>query len=295
MLNRRTSLLGAGCAAFTLSLSVFVATTSVVGQTRKMPPSTASDSDTGLRPDLAFDVISIRPSNVGPDQWHFGAPWGSNHYEAIGMPLGHAILTAFFPARLQSQDRIVGAPSWVWNDKYDLVGKVAEADLPAWQKFNKGGQNPMLETMLQNALVDRCKLVVHRVPALVEGYALVVAKLGSNRRSLIESKPDDVIPDRALKMELDGRMIPIYSHDDPVLHFYRTSMASLALTLSLFGGPVEDRTGLTGKYRFDLTRLGTEGIQSSDWDLAPLGLKLIRAKIPTENIVIDHIERPSPN
>jgi hypothetical protein len=38
--------------------------------------------------------------------------------------------------------------------------------------------------------------------------------------------------------------------------------------------PIEDRTGLRGKYKFDLTRLGTDGVQSSDWDLAPLGLKL---------------------
>lgn len=156
-------------------------------------------------------------------------------------------------------------------------------------------QNPMLQAMLQNALGDRCKLVVHRVPAQVDGYALVVAKHGPNRKNLVESQPDDAIPDRAIKIAFDGRMVPIYSHDNPVLHFFQTSMAAFALHISGFGAPVEDKTGLTGKYRFDLARLGTEGIPSSDWDLAPLGLKLIPAKIPTENIVIDHIERPSPN
>jgi hypothetical protein len=71
-------------------------------------------------------------------------------------------------------------------------------------------------------------------------------------------------------------------------------MAALVLILS-GQFPIEDKTGLTEKYRFDLTRLGTVGIPSSDWDLAPLGLKLIPTKIPTENVMIDHIEKPSPN
>ena len=43
---------------------------------------------------------------------------------------------------------------------------------------------------------------------------------------------------------------------------------------------------IAGKYRFDLVRIGTDGIPASDWDLAPLGLKLIPIKVPTENIVI---------
>ncbi len=142
------------------------------------------------------------------------------------------ILVAYFPAKMGSMDRIVGAPGWVWNDKYDVVGKVGEVDLPAWQKLNRGGQNPMLQTMLQKALADRCKIAVHRIPTQIDGYALVIAKHGLNRKSLVESKPDDTIPDRAVKLDLDARMVPIYSHDDPVLHFYQTSMAAFVLIIT---------------------------------------------------------------
>ena len=90
-------------------------------------------------------------------------------------------------------------------------------------------------------------------------------------------------------------MIPFQSPDDPVLRFYATSMMSLAAILSGWGVPVEDRTGLTGKYDFELTRVSNTGDPSVDLDVAALGLKFTAIKIPTENIIIDHIEHPSPN
>jgi uncharacterized protein (TIGR03435 family) len=227
---------------------------------------------------------------------HLQVPPGGDVYEAVGMPLGYTILMAYFPFRMGSKERIVGAPAWVWDDRYDFVGKVGEPDLTAWHKLTQHlfVENPMLQAMLQNALADRCKMAVHRVPAQVDGYALVTASRGPNRRNLVESKPDDVVPEKAGEIALGSRMIPIYSKDDPVLHFYQTSMAALVLFLS-GQFPIEDKTGLTEKYRFDLTRLGTDGIPPSDWDLAPLGLKLISTKIPTVNVTIDHIEKPSPN
>ena len=298
MVNLRQLSLNAGRAISLIGISISVAVTSVVAQAGNTPAAkAAADGNATVHADLAFDVVSMRPSNAGPDQWHLQVVRGGDQYEAIGMSLGMTIMMAYFSILPVSKDRIVGAPSWVWNDKYDVVGKVGEADLPAWQKLSLRGlrtQNPMLQTMLQNALADRCKMAVHRVPTQVDGYALVVANHGPSRRNLVESKPDDTIPDRAIKIDLDGRMVPIYSPDDPVLHFFQTSMAAFVLFVS-GAAPIEDRTGLSGKYKFDLTRLGTEGIPSSDWDLAPLGLKLIPAKIPTEKIVIDHIERPSPN
>jgi uncharacterized protein (TIGR03435 family) len=298
MLNRRQSLRRAPKNSFLTAICFSIGVISILAQTGSVSDHSASaEKSSAVRADLTFDVVSIRPSNAGPNQWHLAVPTDGDRYEAIGMPLGTTIQLAFFAYRMSSKDRIIGAPAWVWDDEYDLVGTVNEAELPSWRKLTRQGlmaPNGMLETMLQNALADRCKLAVHRVPTTIEGYALVVSNHGPNRKNLVQSKPDEVIPDRAVKISLDARVVPIYSDDNPVLHFYQTSMAALVLFIS-GSAPVEDRTGLSGKYRFDLTRLATEGIPSSDWDLASLGLKLIPAKIPSEKIVIDHIERPSPN
>lgn len=296
MLNLRPFLLNAGRTIFLIGISLSVAVTSGVCQVGSTPAAkAAADGEVTVHPDLAFDVVSIRASNADPDQTRLRVVPGGDQYEAIGLPLGWTILLAYVPILPVSKDRIVGAPDWVWNDNYDVVGKVSEADLPDWQKISPRGlkgKNPIVQTMLQNALADRCKIAVHRVPTLIDGYALVIANHGPNRKNLVESKPDDAIPDRAERMGLDARIID--SPEDPVVHFYQTSLAVFVLFLS-GAASIEDRTGLTRKYRFDLMRVGTEGLPASDWDLAPLGLKLIPAKIPSENIVIDHIERPSPN
>jgi uncharacterized protein (TIGR03435 family) len=263
---------------------------------RGLPPTT---QDAVVRPDLAFDVVSIRPSNAGLNQWGLNIPAGGDEYSAVGMPLSMTLMLAYLPFRFQKKDRIVGAPNWLWNDRFDFIGKVAEADLPEWHSLGPRGfrvPNPMLQTMLRNALGERCKLAVHLVPAETDGFQLIVAPHGVNAKNLVEAKPSDAIPDNAQKIAYNGRMVPILSRDDPVLHFYSTSMSALAEMLSgSVGGPVADKTGLTGKYNFQVIREdGGEGLPFY-WDLAPLGLKLIPAKIPTQNIVIDHIERPIPN
>ena len=72
-------------------------------------------------------------------------------------------------------------------------------------------------------------------------------------------------------------------------------MKSLAAELESFSLVVLDKTGLTGTYDFALMKLNTGGDLALEWDVRPLGLKLVPTKVPTENIVIDHSERPSPN
>jgi uncharacterized protein (TIGR03435 family) len=300
MENRRSYSLDVGRTLFLTCTSICVAVASAVAQAIPPPPDatpvvTGSSSGSKI---LAFDVVSIRPSNAPDNQWNIRLDPNGDEYRALGLPLAQTILIAYFPRALQSKERLSGAPGWVWNDKFDFVAKVAFDDVEEWHKplqHGWGQPNPMLETMLQAVLADRCKLVVHRIPATVPGFALVVANHGPELKRLVQADAHETIPDNAQRIPEEGRMVPILSPEDPVLHFYGTSMASLAALLSRFGAPVEDRTGLTGKYDFALTRFNTVGDPSVDWNLSALGLKLAPIRVSTETIVIDHIERPSPN
>jgi uncharacterized protein (TIGR03435 family) len=71
--------------------------------------------------------------------------------------------------------------------------------------------------------------------------------------------------------------------------------ASFAEYLSLtLGSHVEDRTGVTGEYDFALRRWQNDD-GSDSLDVEALGLKVEPIKVLRDTLVIDHIERPSPN
>lgn len=220
-------------------------------------PSPASSSPVpGLRGPV-FDVISIRPSTPGESWLISDTPDG---YRVLAQPLGRTILRAYFPRILQGRVALLqGAPGWVWDDAYDVVAKVAPGDMAEWetQRLNMGSlaSGTMLQKMLQAALAERCKLVVHRVPMEISGYALVLKKHGPNLDQMKEALPDETVPADAHRISGGGSATLPTPGPGSEKTYFQTTMASLAadLTLSWFGA-VEDRTGLTGKYDFTLQK-----------------------------------------
>ncbi len=209
-------------------------------------------------------------------------------------------MKAYLPDVFGSADRLLGAPSWVMKDNFDFVGKVAPEDMTEWQSQIRHRApmvpNKILQTMLQASLAERCKLAVHFVPGSTTGYALVTGKHGPNRNSLKDATLGETIPSEAQWIPEGGKMVPIMPDSEPVLKFFQTSMTSFAAEMSgLIGDvPVEDGTGLTGKFDFVVHRwLADDGAYT--WDVESLGLKLVPIKISIDKLVIDNIERPSPN
>ena len=252
-----------------------------------------------------FEVVSIRSSS--PNSGYGQVQILPDGYRVRGLGLWTTLSRAYFAnLDLYSPDRFPGMPSWMNTERYDVDAKVSAADVPAWQ--NPAKQPAMLQAMLQAMLADRLKLVIHRSAAQVTGYELVVAKNGPK---LKEMPAGEVLPAGYAKWD-DGSVVVGYKPGEKrQLTFFATTMPGLAHHMSgmSFAHPVLDKTGLTGRYDFVLAYRSMDGSADdkyivvlpgdadplANWDVQALGLKLIPAKIPTETIVIDHIERPSAN
>jgi len=253
---------------------------------------------------MEFEVVSIRPSAPG-------SPWGGvqmlpDGYRAWGIGLWVTVRNAYIPSEVYSPERIQAMQPWMTSDKYDIVAKVSPADVTEWQReSNLKQKKEMMQAMLQAMLTERCKLVVHRIPAEITGYALVVGKGGPKMK---EMKPGEPMPG-GMPLPDGGVLVGVTRGGTIESTFYGASMAELAHHLdgASPGHPVEDRTKLAGKYDFVLKRIDMSEEQNGAvslnaipapndiWDIGALGLRLEPIKIPTETVVIDHIERPSEN
>jgi len=263
----------------------------------------------------AFDVVSIR-KNISPMQMMMGPQSGppqfgptGDGYRMSNQSLVLPLLTAYVPqvggAAFYAQDQVKGYPAWMMTERYDIDARIADADQAEWQKPES--QKVMLQAMLQAMFAERCKLTVHREVKEVGVSSLVVAKGGPKFK---ETDPTVEHPD-GMKLPWGGVM----AFSNGAMSFYGATMASFASMMSSFGNggrPIQDKTGLTGKYDITL-KLGdmmmgpSQGEQQSATAASDpgasitsllqeqLGLRLESAKGQVETLVIDHMERPSEN
>jgi bla regulator protein BlaR1 len=285
-------------------LGIILGTSAAFAQPKAAPHSvqSAEEKAASSRP-LQFEVVSIRRNKSGGPSALQALPDG---YRAINVSLGLSIMTAYLPKNLWLSEPIQGEPDWIHQEMYDVVAKIAPSDIPEWQKQNDN-HNVMLEAMLQSMLAERCKLVVHHIPREAPAWALVVDKQGPKFKPMKPGETPDgqPVPDQ-------GEIVGFQKGAKPQVSFFGYSMDSFAAWLSQSSpmAPVIDKTGLAGRYdlvasQIDLSStpndkgvsisLGSSSSPANIWDLKALGLKLQPIKIPLETLVIDHIERPTPN
>jgi len=193
---------------------------------------------------------------------------------------------------------IPGAPKWIRSEWYDLRAKMSETDVQKLKNASSTAREAYMRQMVQSLLADRFSLKAHLVSKEGLAYDLVVAKNGPKNMNA------------ALADETPG----ISAIDSGDLQYHNTPLAALLLILPQMLGdaPVADKTGLTGNYDFELKWERDPNLMPGAVPLAPspvdgsrpsifkaleeqLGLKLVPARIPIKGIVIDYIERPSPN
>lgn len=203
---------------------------------------------------------------------------------------------------LQPLPEIHGAPSWV-DDRYSITAK---AEGIASEGVMNG---PMLKALLE----DRFKLKIHRETKEVPVYELMVAKSGlkAPRFAAGTCTPFDwntPLPDQ-LRSQTQKHCIDSETRKGTsvVVQLDALSIdAFIKFFLLMLDRPVIDKTGLTGLFNFHLEyapgQASADAIAADPAGLSiftalqqQLGLKLTPAKGPGEYLVIDHVERPSPN
>ena len=289
----------------------FIAAPLLVYATCGVAPTRAAQVAQGP---LAFEAASVKPNTSGGVAKEIGpAPGGrflvrNNTFRDL-IPFAYAIpqQTASF--------RIIGGPKWIDEDRFDITANVVGSWTPQ-----------QMSEMLRTLLLDRFKLVAHRETRELPTYALVTssealgpqlrrseidqAACAARRAAIQRREPVPPIPPGAKPVCGTGRTIP------GAITATGWSMDTLASALVPFAGRhVWDRTQLSGLYDFAL-KWTPERLPQGSSDVsrdAPLpivdpngpsiftalqeqlGLRLEPARGPVEVVVIDHVERPTPD
>jgi bla regulator protein blaR1 len=263
-----------------------------------------------------FEVASIKP-HQSSEMMRMGMRMLPNGVSVSGLPLTNLLHLTFG----LSDDRILNAPDWAKSDRFDIEAKVDPAEASKMKDLTLNERWAMMLPVLQ----DRYGLKFHRETRDLQVYTLVVAKGGSKLQPVQTDAPDSKGGVGRAMMRLSGEGMSMEAHG--------ATMESLAHAVAQqLGGTVIDKTGLTGRYDYNLKwaaapgsgSMGSTGIfelaagpsmmrpseggapaggepaVSADPPLftalqEQLGLKLVSQKEPVEVIVIDHIQQPSPN
>ena len=212
--------------------------------------------------------------------------------------------------------RITGWPEWTRTARYDVRAKTG-----------KPSTRQEVLAMLQTLLAQRFSLKVHRETRQMDIYALVVAKDGvtgpklqrvevdcETKKLLDGSGPGLFPPEARPACGINLRTVRMVAGPS-ITTSARAAVTMEQLAIGLGGGvgrPVVDRTGLNGTFDAELTYLTEnpvspsfpqpsstqrppDGVSLRDAIRQQLGLDLRSERGPVEFLVIDSIERPTPN
>jgi uncharacterized protein (TIGR03435 family) len=262
----------------------------------------------------SFAVASVKPSapptsgsmflDYGPRP---GGQWASQNATFM------MILRDAYPA-FSLPGQIVG-PDWMNNERFDIN---ARAD---------GDPSPeVMNGMLRQLLADRFSLRVHTEQRELDVYALVVAREDGRAGPRLRGSAADCAAVEAERRQRvpsgepsAARQVATKPGDRPECGMRSMMMngmqrpraggmpvgAMAAVIQQTVGRPVVDHTGLNGRFDFDLQFSGTGPLTTADRADAPvsvftalqeqLGLKLESRKEIVDVLVIDQVERPTPN
>ena len=234
-----------------------------------------------------FEVATIKPVDPDAKAGRYIIMQGPHRFVEKAYTLKLLIAAAYD----LNPRTISGGPGWIESDHYDIVAVTPGEVRPTHDEQM---------SMLRNLLTDRFKLTFHREEKVFSIYELEVAKNGPKLKAST-APPDD--PPALISTVYPQRIVM------PARNVTMNDLTRL-MQRAILDRPVVDKTGLSGRYDFDLewapdeTQFGGEvPPASAEAQAAPLfsaiqqqlGLRLEATRGPVQALVVDKAERPSAN
>jgi len=245
-----------------------------------------------------FEVASVKPNNSGSPTSSGRSVKGSISFSNMALRF---LISNAFSVR---PNRLIGGPSWIDTDRYDIETRAPET-----------ASDEQIRLMLRTLLAERFKLVTRTESREQPAYALVVARSdGRLGPKLIASSACDnaarfTVAAPAAESKLPESM-PCGSRrwNDGRETVIRAGAQPLAPLVRALDGTddrqVLDRTNLTGTFTFEV-RFAPPNVSVTNNDSGlpsvfaaleeQLGLKLESTRAPLDVLVIDSVERPTPD
>jgi uncharacterized protein (TIGR03435 family) len=276
-----------------------------------------------------FEVASVKPYGAGAQAAQSWKVTG-NRVELLGIPVRILIARAF-EIPMEQLDRLVGVPDWAIRDLFEIRAVIpdgaSERDVPGMLKAllaDRFGLKARIEPRpygVYELIASPSGPTFPEVGAIDDLHKDFTGDPGKSASDTMSQLPDGGGFRTITRFEPDGRLRFItvtektrYSYK--VLEGNVRELDAERITMQEFSSllrvdrPVVDKTGLTGIYRFKTllppitisarlqATLG-DRVRNESFSLSravePLGLKLEPKNTPVDFIVIDRIERPTPN
>jgi uncharacterized protein (TIGR03435 family) len=236
----------------------------------------------------SFDVSTIKPNDSGATSIQ-GLTMNGRNFATRASSLADLIGFAY---EVQAK-QIVGGPDWLEKDRYDIAAVPDQEGAPNVQQ---------LRLMLQKLLASRFNLKFHHDQRELSAYVLTV---GKNGQKLNPTQLKGSLPGMGMRPGPTGLTM--------VMANARLADFTGFLQMIVLDRPVVDRTGITGRFDYNVTFTPDDSEfnghppklpQTETSDSAPnlfaaiqeqLGLKLDAQKTAVDVIAIDHVEKPSAN
>ena len=248
----------------------------------------------------AFDVVSIKPM-TSTDSMMMVRTEPGGRFVASNVPVRELIRIAY-----QVMDsQIVDAPAWAQSERFNVQATTA-TELPVIMPF---GPATPVHTMLQGVLRDRFRLRLRRDRRELPIFGLSLARQDGRpgpalSRSVLDCERETARSRAtATGPGCDVRLMP------GKLAMRGSSIPQLARVLSgMVGRVVVDDTGLSGTFDIAVDYQGPQpppvDPQSASLPTGPslftalqeqLGLKLERRNGPADVLVVEALDRPTPD